>query len=72
MDPEVSAFMQRIVHSLTSVLVWLMINAVAGLKYELALFDQSHITGTVLFYIWLVSSFIVLLVLFKKWWKAHL
>lgn len=72
MDPEVSAFMQRIVHSLTSVLVWLMINAVAGLKYELALFDQSHITGTVLFYIWLVSSFIFLLVLFKKWWKAHL
>lgn len=72
MDPEVSAFMQRIVRSLTSVLIWLMINAVAGLKYELALFDQSHITGTVIFYLWLLVSFIILLRLFKKWWKAHL
>jgi len=38
MDPVVSAFMQRIVWSLTSALVWLMINAVAGLKFELAFF----------------------------------
>lgn len=72
MDPQVSEFMQRIVRSLFSVLVWLMINAIAGLKYELALFDTSHLTGTIIFYTWLAGSFIGLLMLFRKWWKSHL
>jgi hypothetical protein len=72
MDPQVREFMQRIVWSLSSALLWLMINAVAGLKYELALFDAAHTWGTVLFYCWLVSSFIGLLFLFRRWWKSHL
>jgi hypothetical protein len=49
-----------------------MINAVAGLKYELALFDAAHLWGTVFFYCWLVSSFAGLLFLFRRWWKSHL
>jgi len=61
MDPVVSAFMQRIVWSLTSALVWLMINAVAGLKFELAFFDGNHKAGTILFYCWLVVSIFILL-----------
>lgn len=72
MDPQVSEFMQRIVRSLFSVLVWMMINAIAGLKYELALFDATHVLGTVLFYLWLCASFVALLFLFRRWWKSHL
>jgi hypothetical protein len=72
MDPQVREFMQRIVWSLSSALLWLMINAVAGLKYELALFDAAHTWGTIFFYCWLVSSFVALLFLFRRWWKSHL
>jgi len=72
MDPVVSAFMQRIVWSLTSALVWLMVNAVAGLKFELALLDGTHRTGTILFYCWFFGSLFGLRKLFKRWWKQHL
>ncbi|MFN5480172.1 MAG: hypothetical protein ACK43J_08695 [Chitinophagaceae bacterium] len=64
--------MQRIVWSLTAALVWLMINAVAGLRFELALIDGTHTTGTIIFYCWLVGSFLLLMKLFKKLWSQHL
>ncbi|MEY4728731.1 MAG: hypothetical protein RLZZ390_1255 [Bacteroidota bacterium] len=56
MDPVVREFMQRIMWSLFAALTWLMINAVAGLRYELALIDGTHTTGTALFYIWFSCS----------------
>jgi len=64
--------MQRIIWSLTAALVWLMINAVAGLRFELALIDGTHTTGTILFYCWLAGSFVALMKLFKKLWREHL
>jgi hypothetical protein len=49
-----------------------MINAVAGLKFELAFFDAKHPIGTVVFYCWFVGSIFLLFRLFKRWWKEHL
>jgi len=72
MDPVVREFMQRIVWSLSTALLWLMINAVAGLKFELAFFDATHPTGNILFYCWFVGSIFLLFRLFKRWWKEHL
>jgi hypothetical protein len=72
MDPVVREFMQRIVWSLSSALLWLMINAVAGLKFELAFFDGDHSTGTILFYCWFFGSIFLLFRFFKRWWKNHL
>jgi len=37
MDPIVKEFMQRIMWSLFAALTWLMINAIAGLRFELAI-----------------------------------
>jgi hypothetical protein len=72
MDPVVREFMQRIMTSLFTALFWLMINAVAGLRFELAIIDGTHKTGTTLFYIWLAGSSFFLFRLFKKLWKNHL
>jgi hypothetical protein len=72
MDPVVKEFMQRIMWTLFSALTWLMINAVAGLRFELALIDGNHKTGTTVFYIWLAISSFFLFKLFKKLWKDHL
>lgn len=72
MDPVVKEFMQRIMWSLFAALTWLMINAVAGLRFELAIFDGTHTTGTAIFYTWLAVSAFFLFKLFKKLWKNHL
>jgi hypothetical protein len=72
MEPEVRAFLQRIVWTLSIALLWLMINSVAGLRFELAIFDGTHQTATIIFYIWLPLSLFLMLKLFRKWWKAHL
>jgi hypothetical protein len=72
MDPVVREFMQRIMWSLSAALFWLMINAVAGLKFELAIFDGNHQMGTTLFYTWFTISSYFLYRLFKKLWKNHL
>lgn len=72
MDPVVREFMQRIIWSLFTALFWLMVNAVAGLRFELAIIDGTHKTGTAIFYTWLAVSSFFLFKLFKKLWKNHL
>lgn len=72
MEPEVREFLQRIVWTLSTAMLWLLINTVAGLKFELAIFDSQHTLATIIFYAWFIGSFIVMLKLFRGWWKAHL
>jgi hypothetical protein len=72
MEPEVREFLQRVSWSLGLALFWLLINTLLGLKLELAIWDKSHLIGTILFYIWLLVSFFLLFKVYKKWWKAHL
>ena len=72
MEPEVREFLQRIVWTLSIALLWLMINAIAGLRFELAILDGTHQWATLFFYAWLLLSLFLMIRLFKKWWKAHL
>jgi hypothetical protein len=72
MEPEVRQFLQRIVWTLSTAMSWLLINTIAGLKFELAIFDSNHILGTILFYSWFLGSLLIMLKLFRGWWKAHL
>jgi hypothetical protein len=72
MEPEVREFLQRIVWTLSIALLWLMINTIAGLRFELAIIDGRHQIATGFFYVWLFASLFLMLKLFRKWWKAHL
>jgi hypothetical protein len=72
MEPEVRAFLQRIVWSLSATLVWLLINTIAGLRFQLAVFDQTHQLGTIIFYFWFLGSFVLLFKIFKNLWRNHL
>jgi hypothetical protein len=72
MEPEVKEFLQRIVWSLSATLVWLLINTIAGLRFQLAVFDQSHQLGTIIFYCWFFASFFLLFKIFKRLWNKHL
>jgi hypothetical protein len=43
-----------------------------GLKFEWAIPDESRLIGNIIFYCWLVLSFVMLMKLFKKLWSQHL
>jgi hypothetical protein len=60
------------VWTLSVALLWLMINTIAGLRFELAIIDGNHTIATACFYVWLLASMFFMLKLFRKWWKAHL
>lgn len=72
MDPQVSRILIRIIWSITAVVVWLMINVFAGLKYEFIVIDPSRYVGNILYYIWLISSLYLLIRILKKWWGEYM
>ena len=71
MEPEVREFLQRILRTISIALLWLLINTIAGLKFELAIIDGTHTAGTIIFYAWLIISAYLLLRVYKLWWKGH-
>jgi hypothetical protein len=70
MDPQLRVYFLRIVNTLSLVLLWFIVNATAGIKYELAYIEDALTIPNILFYCWLVSSLILLLWrLYKIWIK---
>lgn len=70
MDPEMSAFLQRIVKSLTIGFIWLAITATLAIKGDNA-FIGDHLTlGNAVFYTWLVISIFILVYFYKKLWTG--
>lgn len=70
MEPEMVAFLKRVGKSITIAFCWLAITATAAIKGDNA-FIGEHITiGNILFYLWLIVSIIVLIVVFRKMWFA--
>lgn len=70
MEPEMVAFLKRIGKSLTIAFCWLAITATAAIKGDNAFIGQHVTTGNVLFYLWLIISIIILVMIFKKLWFA--
>ncbi len=69
MEPEVVAFLKRVALSIFLTFCWLALNVTVGLRFNLAFVDGSVSLGNILFYIWMVISFIVLLIYLLKLWS---
>jgi hypothetical protein len=69
MEPDVRAFLVRIANSIAMVLLWMLVNMVAGIKYNLAFFEQAPKWYNYLYYVWLVGSLALLLWYLKNKWK---
>lgn len=69
MEPEVIAFLKRVALSIFIAFGWLAVNTVVGIRFNLAFVETSWTAGNVLFYIWLVGSFVLMLVYFVRMWK---
>ncbi|OYZ01985.1 MAG: hypothetical protein B7Y37_05150 [Sphingobacteriia bacterium 28-36-52] len=69
MEPGVREYLLRIINTLSVGLFWLAINSTAGIMYDHAFFHGSITTGNIIFYIWFISSFILLLRWLIKLWS---
>ncbi len=68
MEPEVREFLQKIVWSLSAIMVWMLINILVGIKWGYALFETGHTLGSVIFYTWIMISSYFLFRLYQKFW----
>jgi hypothetical protein len=72
LEPELKAFLKRIVFTLSFGLVWLIINATAGIKYGFAFWDDTFTWKNGVFYVWFCISFIAIFIYLKKLWSKPL
>jgi hypothetical protein len=69
MEPDIREFFKRLSLCIGLLVVWMMINMTIGVKLGYAFFDKSVQTGNIIFYIWVLLSFIVMVKLFFRIWK---
>ena len=72
MEPDVRAFLIRIVQSLSMAMVWLLVNMTIGIYFELGFFENTPTVWNYIFYVWFLASLVLLLLYFRKKWKGHL
>jgi uncharacterized integral membrane protein len=72
MDDAVVTFLKRIIHTISLLLVWLMINSTAGIMYGYGFFDKGVQLGNILFYLWFFISGSLLYIHLHKKWKEPL
>lgn len=72
MEPEVREFLKRIMMCITILFSWMMINVIAGIKYDLAFIEEKLTLGNVLFYVWFVASFVFVIIFFRRMWQKPL
>ncbi|MBC7508764.1 MAG: hypothetical protein H7320_08455 [Ferruginibacter sp.] len=70
MEPDVTAFLLRIVQTISMAIVWLLINMSVGIYFGFAFFDDAPSLGNYVFYVWFIASFVLLILYLKKKWKG--
>ena len=68
-EPEVIAFFKTIASSVFLGLFWLMINFTLGIYFRLLFIDDKISIGNILFYLFVLVSFIFLVRYYIKKWK---
>lgn len=69
MEPEVRAFLQRVMLSGFTGFMWLALNSTFGIMFNFAFVYDKISLGNIIFYIWFVASTVIMLWLIIKLWK---
>lgn len=69
MEPEVRAFLQRIMLSGFTGFMWLALNSTFGIMFNFAFVYDKISVGNIIFYTWFVASTVLMLWLIIKLWK---
>jgi uncharacterized membrane protein YcaP (DUF421 family) len=70
MEPEVKAFLLLIIQTISMSMLWLLINMTLGIYYNFAFFEDHLSLWNVLYYIFLLVTFVLLIMYFRKKWKG--
>jgi hypothetical protein len=68
-DPEVKRFFIKILNSVSVFLLWLMASVTAGIYFQLAYKTDKPFIYTILFYVLLVITLLMLIRYLYKLWK---
>jgi len=69
MEPGIKEFFRRLSLSIGLCIIWAAINIVIGVKLGYAFFEDKIQTDNIVFYIWVLLSFMGLLWLYIRIWK---
>lgn len=72
MEPEVAAFLKRILTTIGIVLFWMGINSTAGIMFGYAFIDDKIKLGNILFYIWLIIGSPFVFFWLRKMWSEKI
>jgi hypothetical protein len=72
MEPEMIAFLIRIVQTISVGLLWMLVNMTLGIYYGFAFFINKPTIGNYLFYIFFLASLAALIYYFIKKWKGKM
>jgi uncharacterized membrane protein YcaP (DUF421 family) len=70
MEPEVKAFLLLIVQSLSMAMLWLLVNMTVGIYFNLAFFDDRLSIWNILYYIFFITTLVLLIIYFRRKWKG--
>ena len=69
MDPEVAAYLKRILNTIGILLFWMGINISFGIMYGYAYFEQGLQLSNLIFYVWLLISTPLMIWYLRKIWR---
>lgn len=72
MENDAKDFLLRVVRTLTSALLWLIVNVFIGIYMGWMFFYSKPTAGNYIFYIWMLGSLIALVFYFRKLWSRPL
>jgi hypothetical protein len=72
MEPDASAFLVRIIKSISMTILWMLVNMTFGVFFDYGFVHSSLTLGNIIFYIFFVGSFAGLIWYLLKVWKQPL
>ena len=69
MEPGIREFLKRIIKCMSMFLLWMLVNATAGIKYNLGFPDGPLKTANIIFYIWAIGSLAFVVWYIVRLWK---
>ena len=70
MEPEVKNFLKKIVSSVFMALLWLILNSILGIYFNLLFIETKISIGNIICYIIFVASLAVLILFYYRTWKT--
>ena len=68
MEPEALELLKKVSKSIFLAVLWLGVNSIAAIKGDHAFIKNAWTLGNIVFYIWLVISILILVLLLNKIW----